>query len=70
MRSTVQPPPTTRCELCGGQLVLKRTDITHSILGLMSNVFVCATCGTEQSFMERQGVGASQLSRRVAYSNI
>ena len=65
MRDTVQPPPISRCNLCGGQLVLKCTDIAHSILGLRSNVFVCATCGTEQSFTEHRDVGASRFNRRV-----
>jgi hypothetical protein len=53
MRNTVEPPPTSRCDRCGGQLTLKRVDAAHSIFGSSSNVFACATCGRELKFVVR-----------------
>ena len=62
VRNTVQPPPTSHCDRCGGQLALKGTNVAHSILGTKSNVFVCVTCGTEHSYIEHHYVGESQFT--------
>jgi hypothetical protein len=49
MRTLVQPPPSSRCELCGGELRLKRVESGNSTLDLDKEIFVCAKCGHEQS---------------------
>jgi uncharacterized protein with PIN domain len=50
MRTLVQPPPSSRCELCEGELRLKSIDSTNRTLDLDSEVFVCVKCGHEQSW--------------------
>jgi hypothetical protein len=60
MRNTVEPPPTSRCDACGGQLTLKRVDAAHSIFGTNSNVFVCTTCGRERKFVVRYDPNAAR----------
>ena len=58
MRTLVEPPPTSRCDLCGGELRLKliepanRTlDIepANRTLDLDNEILVCVNCGHEQS---------------------
>lgn len=49
MRKTVEPPPSTQCGQCGGQLKLKRVDVGHSVLGLNCNIFFCTACDRECS---------------------
>jgi hypothetical protein len=49
MRTLVQPPPSSRCELCGGELRLKRVESGNSTFDLDKEIFVCAKCGHEQS---------------------
>ena len=61
MRKTVEPPPVSRCDRCGGQLTLKRTDAAHATLGLISNIYVCANCGQERSFVSRPETSGSRL---------
>jgi uncharacterized protein with PIN domain len=50
MRTLVQPPPSSHCEYCGGELRLKRVEPANSALDLESEIFVCAKCGREQSY--------------------
>jgi transposase len=47
MRTLVQPPPSTHCHLCGGELRLKL--IEPADLDLKNEIFVCANCGRELS---------------------
>jgi len=61
MRKTVEPPPTIRCDRCGGQLTLKRVETAHSIFGANSNVFVCSNCGTERAFVVRNDADGPHL---------
>jgi hypothetical protein len=49
MRTLVQPPPSTYCKLCGGELRLKRVKRANRILDLENEIFVCANCGRELS---------------------
>lgn len=51
MRRTVEPPPISRCDQCGGQLTLKRIDAAHSALASRANIFACTGCGRERSFL-------------------
>ncbi len=64
MRTTVEPPPTTRCDCCGGQLTLVRVEPAHSALGTKTNVFACAGCGQERSFLVHQDYGMSRFAAK------
>ncbi len=50
MRTLVQPPPSSRCDLCGGELRLKLIESANRTLDLENEIFVCANCGREQSY--------------------
>jgi len=50
MRPLVQPPPSSRCDLCAGELRLKQIDCANRALELDCETFVCAKCGREQSY--------------------
>jgi len=49
MRALVEPPPSSRCNLCGGELLLKRIEVANRTLDLDNQIFVCANCGREHS---------------------
>ena len=57
MRTLVEPPPSSRCELCGGELRLKVIEPANRELdepakrelGLDNEILVCVNCGHEQS---------------------
>jgi hypothetical protein len=49
MRTLVKPPPSTRCELCGGELRLKLVEPANRTLDLENEIFVCTDCGRELS---------------------
>jgi uncharacterized protein with PIN domain len=51
MRKLVQPPPFTRCDLCGGELRLKLVETANSALDLENEIFVCSSCNRELSFV-------------------
>jgi uncharacterized protein with PIN domain len=53
MRTLVQPPPSSRCDLCNGELRLKQIEPSNRTLDLDSEIFVCAKCGREQSYIVR-----------------
>ena len=50
MRPLVQPPPSTRCA-CGGELRLKLVEPTDLNLEKVNEIFSCAKCGREISFI-------------------
>ena len=45
MRTLVEPPPSSRCNKCGGELRLKLIESASHILDLDNQIFVCAKCG-------------------------
>jgi uncharacterized protein with PIN domain len=49
MRTLVEPPPSSRCDRCGGKLRLKQIESANRILDLENEIFVCIVCGVEQS---------------------
>jgi hypothetical protein len=51
MRNLVQPPPTSHCDLCHGELRLKRVEPTDEPLDLDTEIWVCARCGHEQTYV-------------------
>lgn len=50
MRPLIQPPPSSHCDLCGGELRLKQIESANPMLDLDNEIFVCAECGREQSY--------------------
>ena len=51
MRALAEPPPSSRCNLCGGELLLKRIEVANRTLDLDNQIFVCANCGREESYI-------------------
>ena len=49
MRTLVEPPPTSRCQHCGGELRLKKIESANRTLDLDNEIFVCIKCGSEQT---------------------
>jgi hypothetical protein len=49
MRTLIQPPPSTHCDLCGGELRLKQVESANPTLDLDNEIFVCVKCGHEPS---------------------
>jgi uncharacterized protein with PIN domain len=49
MRTLIQPPPSSRCDKCGDELRLKLIEPVNRTLDLENEIFVCASCGREQS---------------------
>jgi hypothetical protein len=50
MRTLVQPPPSSRCNHCGGELRLKQVELANRTLELDCEIFVCMKCGREKSY--------------------
>jgi uncharacterized protein with PIN domain len=49
MRTLVEPPPSSRCDLCGGELRLKLIEANRT-LDMENEISVCVKCGHEQSY--------------------
>jgi uncharacterized protein with PIN domain len=49
MRTITPPPPSSRCDQCGGELRLKLIETAGWRLNLENEILVCANCGREQS---------------------
>ena len=49
MHAMTQPPPSSRCGKCGGELRLKLIEAADRGLDLENETLVCAKCGLEQS---------------------
>jgi hypothetical protein len=49
MRNLVQPPPSMHCELCGGELRFKRTELDDPAFDMEVEIFVCSICGRAHS---------------------
>jgi hypothetical protein len=50
MRTLVDPPPSSRCDLCSGELRLKQIELANRSLDLENEIIVCIKCGREQSY--------------------
>ncbi len=50
MRTLVEPPPSSHCDLCRGELRLKLIELADRTLDLDNEIFVCVKCGHEQSY--------------------
>jgi hypothetical protein len=62
MRILVEPPPSSRCELCGGELRLKLIELANPVIGLDNELFVCVICDREQLY----AVSHHNRTRKVA----
>jgi len=51
MRTLVEPPPSSRCELCGGELRLMLIEPANRELDLEDEIFVCVNCGHEEAYI-------------------
>ena len=49
MRTLIQPPPSSHCDHCGGELRLKQIEPGDEGLDLENEILVCANCGRELS---------------------
>ena len=50
MRILVEPPPSSCCEFCGGELRLKLIESANPNFDLDNEIFVCVNCGREQLY--------------------
>ena len=50
MRTLVQPPPWSRCDLCGGELRLKQIESSDRTFDLDNEIFVCVTYRRERLY--------------------
>ena len=55
MRTMTQPPPSSRCAQCGGELRLKLIGTAGCGLDLEIEILVCANYGREQSLTMDHG---------------
>jgi rRNA maturation endonuclease Nob1 len=51
MRTLIEPPPSTHCDSCGGELRLKLVETANRTMDLENEIFVCERCGREISFI-------------------
>jgi hypothetical protein len=51
MRPLTQPPPSSRCDLCGSELRFKLIEPADPTFDLETEIFVCANCDREQSYV-------------------
>jgi uncharacterized protein with PIN domain len=58
MRTIVVPPPSSRCELCGGELRLKQIEAANLTHDLDQEVFVCENCGAEKTYVVSHNIRA------------
>jgi hypothetical protein len=49
MRNLVSPPPSTHCEQCDGELLLKMIEPGDPLFDTELQIFVCAKCGHQQA---------------------
>jgi hypothetical protein len=61
MRTLVEPPPSSHCDVCGGELRLKQIESTDPTLDLDNEIFVCEKCSRETTYT----VSHSQNARRT-----
>jgi len=47
MRTLVEPPPSSHCDVCGGELRLKQIEAANRTLDLDNEIFVCVKCYRE-----------------------
>ena len=63
MHTLVDPPPSSRCGLCRGELLLKQIESANRTLDLDNEIFVCVKCGREQSYTVNAGATMHRFGR-------
>ena len=64
MRNLVEPPPSSHCNLCHGELLLKLIETNSSSFDLDTEIFVCAKCGHEQAHVVSHNHYAAQTAKK------
>jgi hypothetical protein len=65
MRTLVDPPPSLRCDLCNGELRLKKIEQDTSPFESEITTFVCAKCGRVKLYrVSRDPRSASRTSKK------
>jgi hypothetical protein len=54
MRTLVQPPPSSHCIVCQGELQLKRIDSCGADSEFETEILVCIKCGHEHTYRAKQ----------------
>jgi uncharacterized protein with PIN domain len=70
MRTLVQPPPTSHCEICHGELQLKWTEPAAPSVELDVEIFVCTKCSHEQSYWVGHDLYAAHTTRKMPLSKV
>ena len=65
MRPLVQPPPTSHCELCNGELRLKHFEPAEPQCELDTQIWICAQCGHEQTYMVAHHHNAPHTGHKI-----
>jgi hypothetical protein len=67
MRILVEPPPSSCCEFCGGELRLKLIESANPAIGMDHELFVCVNCEREQLYLVSHHNGPTRWpSQRIA----
>jgi hypothetical protein len=69
MRNLVEPPPSTHCELCNGELLLKLIDPGNPIFDTELEIFVCTKCGHHQTCEVTHDRYSAHIASRVPGGN-
>jgi hypothetical protein len=64
MRTLIEPPPSTHCDHCGGELRLKQVEPANRTMDLENEIFVCVCCGHEIAFMVHHDKYAAHTNSR------
>jgi hypothetical protein len=68
MRALVEPPPSSHCDLCGGELRFKLIEPVDYIFDLEKHTFVCAICGRECSHVVHHDPHAPHLTTNAPHT--
>ena len=70
MRNLVQPPRSTQCNFCHGELRLKRIDPDGPFFDLDIQIYVCAECGHEASYRVSHEYYAAHAASNVSPTKV
>ena len=69
MRNLVAPPPSTHCEFCDGELLLKLVDSGNPVFDTELEIFVCTKCGNQQACEVTHDRYSAHIASRVPCDN-
>ena len=70
MRTLVDPPPSLRCDVCNGELRLKKIQQDTSPLKSDITTFVCAKCGREKSYRVSSDPRSAPVASKKPSGNV